>query len=165
MIVVDPMLATGNSAVAAVDRLKERGAQDICVSSACSPRPEGIERLRGAHPDVRSGRPRSTSASTSTATSCRASAMPATAHTGRSSGALATCELDAAVRTLVFASAKSQGWTTRGDRGMLRKITPVVALTILAVFGAEPALAAPAASSPVQLHYLLGIPVDFICSA
>ena len=45
---------------------------------------------------------------------------------------------------------------------MLRKITPVVALTILAVFGAEPALAAPAASSPAQLHYLLGIPVDFI---
>ncbi|MBB5753935.1 uracil phosphoribosyltransferase [Prosthecomicrobium pneumaticum] len=50
-IVVDPMLATANSAVAAVDRLKERGAKDIrfvCLLAV----PEGIERFRGAHPDV-----------------------------------------------------------------------------------------------------------------
>jgi uracil phosphoribosyltransferase len=50
-IVVDPMLATANSAVAAVERLKERGAKDIrfvCLLAA----PEGIERFRGAHPDV-----------------------------------------------------------------------------------------------------------------
>lgn len=51
VIVIDPMLATANTAVAAVDRLKERGAKDIrfvCLLAA----PEGIERLRGAHPDV-----------------------------------------------------------------------------------------------------------------
>ncbi|WP_181701426.1 uracil phosphoribosyltransferase [Chthonobacter albigriseus] len=50
-IIVDPMLATANSAVAAVDRLKERGAKDlrfVCLLAV----PEGIERFRGAHPDV-----------------------------------------------------------------------------------------------------------------
>jgi uracil phosphoribosyltransferase len=51
VLVLDPMLATANSAVAAVDRLKERGARDlrfVCLLAA----PEGIERFRGAHPDV-----------------------------------------------------------------------------------------------------------------
>jgi uracil phosphoribosyltransferase len=51
IIVVVPVLATANTAVAAVDRLKERGAIDIrlvCIVSA----PEGIERMRGIHPDV-----------------------------------------------------------------------------------------------------------------
>src|SRR3984893_1661616 len=51
VIVIDPMLATANTAVAAIDRVKERGAKDIrfvCLLAA----PEGIERLRGAHPDV-----------------------------------------------------------------------------------------------------------------
>ncbi|BAT61457.1 uracil phosphoribosyltransferase [Variibacter gotjawalensis] len=51
VIVIDPMLATGNTAVAAIDRLKERGATKlryVCLLAA----PEGIERLRGAHPDV-----------------------------------------------------------------------------------------------------------------
>jgi len=51
VIVMDPMLATANSAVAAVDRLKQRGAKDIrfvCLLAA----PEGIERLTKAHPDV-----------------------------------------------------------------------------------------------------------------
>ncbi len=50
-IVVTPVLATANTAVAAVDRLKERGAKDIrlvCMIAA----PEGIERVRGLHPDV-----------------------------------------------------------------------------------------------------------------
>jgi len=50
-VVVDPMLATANSAIAAVDRLKERGAKDmrfLCLLAA----PEGIERFTGAHPDV-----------------------------------------------------------------------------------------------------------------
>jgi uracil phosphoribosyltransferase len=44
-------LATANTAVAAVDRLKERGAKEIrlvCLVAA----PEGIERIRGIHPDV-----------------------------------------------------------------------------------------------------------------
>lgn len=50
-IVVDPMLATGNSAVAAVDLLKARGARDVrflCLLAA----PEGIARMRAAHADV-----------------------------------------------------------------------------------------------------------------
>ena len=48
---VSPVVATANTAVAAIDRLKERGAKDIrlvCLSAA----PEGVERLRGLHPDV-----------------------------------------------------------------------------------------------------------------
>ena len=52
IVVMDPMLATANSAVAAVERLKERGARDLrfmCLLAA----PEGIARLRGAHPDIR----------------------------------------------------------------------------------------------------------------
>jgi uracil phosphoribosyltransferase len=51
VVVVDPMLATGNSAVAAVSRLKEDGAQQIkfvCLLAA----PEGIAQFQNAHPDV-----------------------------------------------------------------------------------------------------------------
>ncbi len=51
VIVVDPMLATGNSAVAAVSKLKEDGAQQIkftCLLAA----PEGIAQMQAAHPDV-----------------------------------------------------------------------------------------------------------------
>jgi uracil phosphoribosyltransferase len=51
VIVVDPMLATANSAVAAVDKLKERGATNlrfVCLLAT----PEGIARFTGAHPDV-----------------------------------------------------------------------------------------------------------------
>ena len=51
VIVVDPMLATANSAVAAVDKLKARGATNIrflCLLAA----PEGIQRFKEAHPDV-----------------------------------------------------------------------------------------------------------------
>lgn len=50
-IVVTPVVATANTAVAAIDRLKERGAKDIrlvCLIAA----PEGLERVRGLHPDV-----------------------------------------------------------------------------------------------------------------
>jgi uracil phosphoribosyltransferase len=50
-IVVDPMLATGNSSVAAIDLLKEQGATNIrflCLLAA----PEGVARMKGAHPDV-----------------------------------------------------------------------------------------------------------------
>jgi uracil phosphoribosyltransferase len=51
VIVVAPVLATGNTAVAAVDRLKERGAKDLrLVTLICAP--PGIERMRGLHPDV-----------------------------------------------------------------------------------------------------------------
>ncbi len=51
VLVLDPMLATANSAVAAIDLLKARGAQDlrfVCLLAA----PEGLARLRAAHPDV-----------------------------------------------------------------------------------------------------------------
>ncbi len=51
VIVVAPVLATANTAVAAIDRVKERGATEVrfvCLMAA----PEGIERLRGAHPEV-----------------------------------------------------------------------------------------------------------------
>jgi uracil phosphoribosyltransferase len=50
-IVVDPMLATGNSSVAAVDLLKKAGARQIrflCLLAA----PEGVKRMHEAHPDV-----------------------------------------------------------------------------------------------------------------
>jgi uracil phosphoribosyltransferase len=50
-IVVDPMLATGNSSAAAVDLLKEGGAKNIrflCLLAA----PEGVARMKEAHPDV-----------------------------------------------------------------------------------------------------------------
>lgn len=51
VIAVDPMLATGNSSVAAIDLLKQAGAKNIrflCLLAA----PEGIERMQQAHPDV-----------------------------------------------------------------------------------------------------------------
>ena len=51
VIVVDPMLATGNSAVAAVDRLKELGPRSIkfvCLLTC----PEGVAAMQKAHPDV-----------------------------------------------------------------------------------------------------------------
>ncbi len=50
-IVVDPMLATGNSSAAAVDLLKKAGAKNIrflCLLAA----PEGVARMKAAHPDV-----------------------------------------------------------------------------------------------------------------
>jgi len=51
VIVVDPMLATGNSAIAAVSRLKEHGAAKIrLMTLLCAP--EGIRAFRAAHPDV-----------------------------------------------------------------------------------------------------------------
>jgi len=51
VIVVAPVIATANTAAAAVVRLKERGAREIrFVSMLASP--QGIERLRGLHPDV-----------------------------------------------------------------------------------------------------------------
>lgn len=51
IFVVDPMLATGGSAAAAIDFIKQRGGKNItfmCLIAA----PEGIEALQKAHPDV-----------------------------------------------------------------------------------------------------------------
>ncbi len=50
-IVMDPMLATANSAIAAIDLLKSRGARElrfVCLLAA----PEGVAKLRASHPDV-----------------------------------------------------------------------------------------------------------------
>ncbi|EEW59412.1 Uracil phosphoribosyltransferase [Tritonibacter mobilis] len=52
VIAVDPMLATGNSSVAAIDLLKEAGANNIrflCLLAS----PEGVARMKEAHPDVK----------------------------------------------------------------------------------------------------------------
>src|SRR3954462_6045951 len=51
VIVIAPVLATANLAVAAVDRLKERGANEIRLVTLIAA-PEGVERMRGIHPDV-----------------------------------------------------------------------------------------------------------------
>ena len=51
VVAVDPMLATGNSSVAAIDLLKKAGATNIrfmCLLAA----PEGVARMKEAHPDV-----------------------------------------------------------------------------------------------------------------
>ncbi len=51
IVVVDPMLATANSSIAAVDKLKERGANNIrflCLLAA----PQGVDKFTKAHPDV-----------------------------------------------------------------------------------------------------------------
>lgn len=51
IIVVDPMLATANSSIAAIEQLKRRGANNLrflCLLAA----PEGIEKFTHAHPDV-----------------------------------------------------------------------------------------------------------------
>ena len=50
-IVVDPMLATGNSSAAAIDLIKQAGATNIrflCLLAS----PEGVARMKEAHPDV-----------------------------------------------------------------------------------------------------------------
>jgi uracil phosphoribosyltransferase len=51
-IVLDPMLATGNSSAAAIGRVKEAGARSVILVTLVSA-PEGIERVHEEHPDVR----------------------------------------------------------------------------------------------------------------
>lgn len=51
LIVVDPMLATGGSAVAAIDYLKRQGGTSICFVCLIAA-PEGVQRLHAMHPDV-----------------------------------------------------------------------------------------------------------------
>lgn len=51
VIIIDPMLATGGSAIAAIDKIKELGVKHVkfmCIIAA----PEGIEAITSAHPDV-----------------------------------------------------------------------------------------------------------------
>ena len=51
VIIVDPMLATGGSAIAAVDFVKKKGAKEISLMFLIAA-PEGIKALTDAHPDV-----------------------------------------------------------------------------------------------------------------
>lgn len=51
IVVCDPMLATGGSAAAAVDFIKQRGGKDIKFLSIIAA-PEGVEKLMHAHPDI-----------------------------------------------------------------------------------------------------------------
>lgn len=51
VIVVDPMLATANSAISAIEKLKERGATNLRFACLLAS-PEGIENFTKAHPDV-----------------------------------------------------------------------------------------------------------------
>jgi uracil phosphoribosyltransferase len=52
VLLLDPMLATGNSTAAAVTLLKDAGAQQITLISLIAA-PEGVARIEQAHPDVR----------------------------------------------------------------------------------------------------------------
>jgi uracil phosphoribosyltransferase len=51
VVLVDPMLATGNSVAAAITRLKDRGVKDLKLVTLLSA-PEGIQQLARLHPDV-----------------------------------------------------------------------------------------------------------------
>lgn len=51
VLILHPMLATGNTAVAAIDRLKEGGAKTVRIVCLLAT-PQGIERVRAHHPDV-----------------------------------------------------------------------------------------------------------------
>jgi uracil phosphoribosyltransferase len=51
LFVVDPMLATGGSAIMAIDALKKRGAKQIKFVGLVAA-PEGVKALQEAHPDV-----------------------------------------------------------------------------------------------------------------
>ena len=51
VVVLDPMLATGRSAIAAINQLKKRGVKNIKMMSIIAA-PEGVKALASAHPDV-----------------------------------------------------------------------------------------------------------------
>ena len=80
-LILDPMLATGGSATAAIEVLKRWGAVRIKLVNLIAA-PEGVEAVSRRIPTSRSTARRSTASSTRRATSCRASATPATASSG-----------------------------------------------------------------------------------
>ena len=83
ILIVDPMLATGGSAEAAIDEMKKRGCKNIKLMVLLAA-PEGIERLQKSHPDVDiSTAAPWTTISTSTAISSPAWATPATGSSAR----------------------------------------------------------------------------------
>ena len=82
VFVVDPMLATGGSAVHALDRAQGEGATRLSLVCLCG-RARGPCRGRGTHPDVPVWTACSTASSTRTPTSARAWATRATASLAR----------------------------------------------------------------------------------
>ncbi len=83
-IILDPMLATGHSSCAAIDAVKEAGAQSVtlvCIVAA----PEGIAEVHRQHPDVHIVCAAVDRGLTSEASSSPVSATPATGSTARSS--------------------------------------------------------------------------------
>ncbi len=87
-LILDPMLATGGSATAAIEVLKKWGAVKPVRIKLVNliAAPEGVEAVTTSHPDVESTAPPWTAGSTSAATSSRASATPATASSGPAAG-------------------------------------------------------------------------------
>ena len=92
-LILDPMLATGGSATAAIEVLKRWGAVRIKLVNLIAA-PEGVERSSRPTRTWRSTAPPSTASSTARATSCPASATPATASSGpaRPEGRLGAAE-------------------------------------------------------------------------
>ena len=99
ILLLDPMLATGGSAADAVRLCKEQGARSVRLLSIIAA-PEGIAALHAAHPDVEIYCAAIDRQLNEWATSCRASATPATAsgargrpHAGRLASPGAGCTL------------------------------------------------------------------------
>ena len=86
-LILDPMLATGGSATAAIEVLKSWGAVRIKLVNLIAA-PEGVEAVLDGAPGRRDlHAPRSTASSTTRATSCPAWATPGTASSGRATRA------------------------------------------------------------------------------
>ena len=83
VIILDPMLATGGSASAAITFVKEYGVKNIKLMNILAA-PEGIERVRATTPTWKFTSPPWMKSSTSTATSSPAWATPATGSSARS---------------------------------------------------------------------------------
>ena len=117
-LILDPMLATGGSATAAIEVLKKWGAVRIKLVNLIAA-PEGVEAVTTAHPDVAIYCAALTAGSTSVATSSRASATPATASSGRA-GRLRTAHGEAPCRMrsrgLTDLSTARSGRPTRRSR-------------------------------------------------
>ena len=85
VLVLDPMLATGGSASAALGLCKQRGSRSIRLLSVVAA-PIGLERIAADHPDVTVYTAASTASSTKTASSCPAWATRATGCSARGKG-------------------------------------------------------------------------------
>ena len=103
-LILDPMLATGGSATAAIEVLKRWGATRIKLINLIAA-PEGVAAVTRRPPRRRrSTAPRSTASSTRRATSCPASATPATASSGP-----ATSQAELVVMARISLSPRSRG--------------------------------------------------------